>query len=48
MFSNAQNLSRRDTAIRNAGRDITMINIYTEPELVRARFPCVISSDELS
>jgi hypothetical protein len=42
MFSNAQNLLIRDTAIHNAGRDITIINNYTyaEPELVSARFPC--------
>ena len=49
MFSNAQNLSIRDTAIHNAGRDITIINnyIYTEPEPVCAHFPYVTSSDDL-
>jgi hypothetical protein len=49
MFSNAQNLSIRDTAIHNSGRDMTIINnyIYTEPQPVRARFPYVTSSDDL-
>jgi hypothetical protein len=47
MFSNAQNISIRDTAIHNAGRDITIINYtYNEPELVRGRFLCVTSSDD--
>ena len=47
MFSNAQNLSIRDTAIHHAGRDIMIVNnyIYTEPEPVRARFQYVTSSD---
>jgi hypothetical protein len=49
MFSNAQNLSIRDTVIYNAGRDITIIHNYTsaEPEPVRTRFPYVTSSDDL-
>jgi hypothetical protein len=49
MFSNAQNISIRDTAIHSAGRDITIINnyIYTEPEPVRTHFPCVTSSVDL-
>jgi hypothetical protein len=49
MLSNAQNLSIRDTAIHNAGRDITIINnyIYTEPVPVRTRFSYVTSSDDL-
>jgi len=44
MFSNAQNLSIRDTVIHNAGRDITIINnyTYTEPEPVRARLSHMI------
>jgi len=49
MFSNAQDILIRDTAIHNAGRDIMIINnyIYAEPDPVRARFLCVISSDDL-
>jgi hypothetical protein len=49
MFSNAQNLSIRDTAIHSAGGDITIINNYTynEPEPVCAPFPCVTCSDDL-
>ena len=49
MFTNAQNLLIWDTAIHNSGRDMTIINnyIYTEPQLVRARFPYVTSSDDL-
>jgi hypothetical protein len=48
MFSNAQNISIRDTAIHNSGRDIIINNyIYTEPQPVRARFPYVTSSDDL-
>ena len=49
MFRDAQDTLIRDTAIYSAGRDITIINnyIYAEPEPVRARFLCVISSDDL-
>ena len=49
MFPNAQDVLIRDTAIHNAGRDITIINnyIYAEPEPVRARYLYVISSDDL-
>jgi len=49
MFPNAQDVLIRDTAIHNAGRDITIINnyIYAEPEPVRAHFLCVIPSDDL-
>lgn len=38
MFSNARNLSIRDTAIHNAGRDIIINYIYTEPQPVRFAF----------
>ena len=43
MFSNAQNIMIRDTAIHNAGRDMTIINHYThnEPDPVCTRFPGV-------
>jgi hypothetical protein len=49
MFSNAQNLLIRDTAIHNAGRDIIIINHYTyaEPKPVCSRFPYVTFSDDL-
>jgi len=48
MFTNAQNLSIRDAAIHNAGRDMIINNyIYPKPEPVRTRFPYVSSSDDL-
>lgn len=41
MFSNAQDILIRNTAIHSAGRDIIIINnyIYAETEPVCARFP---------
>jgi len=49
MFSNAQDILIRDTAIHNAGRDIMIINNYicAQLEPVRPRFLCVTSSDDL-
>jgi hypothetical protein len=48
MFSDAKNLSIRDTAIHNAGRDMIINNyIYPKPEAVCARFAYVASLDDL-
>jgi len=48
MFSDAQNLSIRDTAIHNAGGDMIINNyIYSKPKPVCARFPYLASSDDL-